>query len=75
MNLLDIKSYLMQVKITSLSAICAHFNCDAEMLRCRIMHWVNKGSVRCFKKTSACGGSCMKCIPAITEIYEWVGSN
>src|SRR4051812_45501710 len=61
MNLLDIKQYLIQVKITSLSTLATHFQCDTERMRCMLMHWVNKGRVRCLKKTPACGGSCFKC--------------
>ena len=72
MNLVEIKHYLIQVKITSLSAMCSYFKCDADTLRCMMAHWVRKGSVKCFKKTAACGGSCLKCAPPVTEIYEWV---
>lgn len=72
MSLLEIKKYLMQVKIANLASLCTYFNCDSELLRNMLGHWVRKGCVRQFSKTAACGGKCMKCLPAVTEIYEWV---
>ncbi|HLB57660.1 MAG TPA: FeoC-like transcriptional regulator [Gammaproteobacteria bacterium] len=73
MSLLDIKTYLMQVKIASLSSLCIYFNCDSELLRKMLCHWMRKGCIRQFSKTDACGGKCAKCPSALTEIYEWVG--
>jgi putative ferrous iron transport protein C len=71
MNLLEIKKYLMQVKIASLSHLSTYFNCDSELLRNMMCHWVRKGCVRQFTKNPSCG-SCNKCGPVVTEIYEWV---
>jgi hypothetical protein len=72
MSLLEIKNYLMQVKVASLSHLCVYFNCDSELLRNMMCHWQRKGCVRKFTKTPACGGQCNKCTPPVTEIYEWV---
>jgi hypothetical protein len=72
MNLLELKSYLQKVKIASLSSLSIYFNCDSELLRNMLGHWVRKGCLRQFNKTAACGGKCNKCLPAMTEIYEWV---
>ncbi|EKD53755.1 MAG: hypothetical protein ACD_60C00157G0009 [uncultured bacterium] len=72
MNLVEIKHYLMQVKMTSLASISAYFKCDAELMRQMMSHWLRKGCVRKLSKTPACGGSCMKCAPSLVEIYEWV---
>lgn len=71
MNLLDIKHYLVQVKVASLTVLCAHFNCEAERLRCMLAHWQQKGKVRCFKQSQC--GSCTQCDKGQLEIYEWVG--
>lgn len=73
MNLLEIKNYLMRVKIASLSSLCTYFNCDSELLRNMLGHWVRKGCVRQCKKTANCGSKCVQCSPLLTEIYEWVG--
>lgn len=72
MSLLEIKQYLMKVKMTSLSSLCVYFNADADLTRQMLGHWVRKGCVRQCQKTPACGSSCGKCSPLVTEIYEWV---
>ncbi len=74
MSLVEIKKYLMQVKISSLSSICVYFNAEPDTLRQMLGHWIRKGCIRQCMKTPACGVSCGKCSPAITEIYEWVGN-
>lgn len=72
MNLLDIKSHMMQVRMASLSSLCVYFNSDAEVLRGMLSHWVRKGKMRQCSKTPQCGVKCGKCSPLLTEIYEWV---
>lgn len=74
MSLLDIKRYLIQVKIASLASLCTYFNCEADLLRNMLAHWVKKGCVRQCKKTPNCGVKCGQCSPMLTEIYEWVSS-
>ena len=74
MNLLEIKSYLMRVKIASLANLCSYFNCDSELLRNMLNHWVRKGCVRKCAKDMSCASKCtMKCNSLKTEIYEWMG--
>lgn len=72
MSLLELKQYLMKVKIASLSNMALCFNREPETLRHMLQHWVKKGCVRQCLKTPACGTSCGKCSPFMTEIYEWV---
>lgn len=72
MGLLEIKQYLMQVKVASLSHLCAYFKCDSEVLRNMMCHWQRKGCVRKFTKTADCGKKCNQCSVPTTEIYEWV---
>jgi putative ferrous iron transport protein C len=74
MSLLEIKKYLMQVKLTSLAGACAYFNAEPTLLRQMLGHWIRKGCIRQCMKTAACGSSCVKCSPELTEIYEWVGA-
>jgi len=74
MSLLEIKNYLMQVKIASLAKLCAHFNCESELLRNMMMHWTRKGCIRKFTQEPGCGKTCMKCVPQTVEIYEWIES-
>jgi hypothetical protein len=72
MNLIEIKQHMMQVKMATLSSLCILFNTDADTLRCRLQHWVNKGKIRQCTKKPACGSRCFKCPTSVTEIYEWV---
>ncbi len=72
MSLLEIKNYLMRVKMASLASLCTYFNCDSDILRNMLNHWIKKGCVRRCMKTSNCGTKCMNCNVAATEIYEWV---
>lgn len=74
MSLVDIKQYMMQVRIANFSNICMYFNKDPEQIRGMLKIWINKGRLRCFRKTDACGSGCTKCRPEFTEIYEWVSS-
>lgn len=74
MNLLEIKNYLMRVKMASLSSLSTYFNCDSDLLRNMLAHWIRKGCVRQCLKTSNCGTKCVQCSPSSIEIYEWVGA-
>jgi putative ferrous iron transport protein C len=72
MSLVDLKQYLMKVRIASMSSISVYFNTEPDTLRHMLSHWVRKGCVRQCLKTPNCGSSCGKCSPLLTEIYEWV---
>jgi putative ferrous iron transport protein C len=73
MSLLEIKQYLIEVKISSLANLCTYFKCESDLLRCMMKHWMSKGKVRCFTKTANCGKVCSTCDLASVELYEWVG--
>lgn len=73
MGLLEIKNYLMNVKIASLSSLCAYFNCDAQLLKHMLGHWIRKGCVRQCGLSNGCGKTCGGCkVGSGVEIYEWV---
>lgn len=72
MGLLELKNYLMRVKLASLSSLSAYFNCEADLLRHMLEHWIRKGCVRKCLRTPACGTQCGQCSEFATEIYEWV---
>src|SRR3990167_8894994 len=61
LSLVDIKKYLMQVKITTLNSLCTYFHAEPETMRCMLAHWVRKGCIRQCMKTPACGTQCFKC--------------
>lgn len=70
MSLLEIKNYLMRVKIASLASLSQYFDCDSDVLRNMLSHWIRKGCVR--KCAKACTTPCGQCNAAMTEIYEWI---
>lgn len=72
MSLLEIKNYMMQVKMTTLGALCSQFHADPDTLRCMLKHWMVKGCIRQCMKKPACGSKCFKCPTMAMEIYEWV---
>lgn len=72
MSLIEIKQYMMKVKMTSLNSLCLLFNADADRVRCMLEHWMRKGKIRQCMKKPACGSKCFKCPTSTTEFYEWV---
>lgn len=75
MILSDLRAYLKQQHKVALKDLINHFDVDAEALRGMLGVWISKGKVRKIAQDSACGTSCCKCDPALTEIYEWTGDN
>ena len=71
MSLMAVKGYLQTTSGASLAELCYHFDYDPETLRAMLALWVHKGKVRCWKKTSQCGGACQRCALAETELYCW----
>ena len=75
MILSDLRGYLQTKQRVALNDLVIHFNMDADALRGMLGKWISKGKVRLLTPSNAaCGGSCCKCDPLLTEIYEWVGS-
>ncbi|MGZ4958381.1 MAG: FeoC-like transcriptional regulator [Methylomonas sp.] len=72
MILSDLRSYLQDKRRTTLNDLVVHFQIDADALRGMLAKWISKGKVRQSSAGSACGTSCCKCDPALTEIYEWI---
>ena len=73
MILSDLRGYLQQQRRATLSDLALHFDVDANALRGMLGKWISKGKVRLSNTGgSACGTSCCKCDPLLTEIYEWV---
>jgi len=68
----DLRGYLIQQRRVALADLVVHFNMDADALRGMLGKWISKGKVRKLSADSACGTSCCKCDPALTELYEWI---
>jgi len=74
MILSELRAYMMLNRRVTLSDLVTHFNVEADALRGMLAKWVGKGKVRQLSKDggSACGASCCKCNPLLTEMYEWL---
>ncbi len=73
MILSDLRSYLQDKHRVTLNDLVIHFQMDADALRGMLAKWISKGKVRQSPLTgAACGTTCCKCDPALTEIYEWI---
>lgn len=71
MSLLEIKNYLMQVKIATHTSLCNYFRCDADVLQGMLGHWLKKGCVRKLAGSPKCG-SCTQCPTSAIATYEWI---
>ena len=72
MSLMDIKQYMMRVKVATLANLCQLFNAEPDTLRCMLNHWIKKGKIKQCIKKPACGSQCFKCPTTSTEMYEWI---
>lgn len=72
MTLIEIKQYMMRVRVATLGSLCGMFQADADTVRCMLSHWMRKGKIRQCMKTPSCGSQCFKCPVSTTEMYEWV---
>ena len=72
MILSELRDYLREKKRITLNELVIHFDMDADALRGMLSKWISKGKVRPLPVNSACGTSCCKCDPMLTEFYEWI---
>lgn len=75
MILSELRHYLQVNKRVTLNDLVMHFHVDADALRGMLNKWISKGKLKKSPATANCGGSCCKCDPLLTEIYEWTDSN
>jgi hypothetical protein len=74
MILSDIRRYLEQRGQATLADIALHFDADPDAVRGMLNVWIRKDKVYKKMATASCGGSCIQCNPAATEIYVWTAS-
>jgi putative ferrous iron transport protein C len=72
MILSELRDYLRKHRRVALADLVSHFHADSDALRGMLHKWVIKGCVRKLSAEAACGTSCCKCDPALTELYEWI---
>lgn len=72
MILAELRDYLKQQHRLTLAEMANHFDVEADVLRGMLAKWIAKGKVKKLDMGGACGTTCSKCDPALTEIYEWL---
>ncbi len=74
MILSEVRDYLQQRGLASLSDISVRFDADPEAVRGMLDIWVRKGRIYKRMATDSCGSSCNQCNSAATELYFWGGT-
>ena len=72
MDLIQLKHYLRNRKITPIQDAAYHFQVDVETVRPLLQVWINKGKVRRQPGTAVACKGCCKCDLATIELYEWI---
>jgi hypothetical protein len=70
--ILDLREFLKQQHRVALKDLVTHFDIEPDAIRGMLGKWISKGKVRKLSLEANCGGSCCKCDPTLTELYEWV---
>lgn len=69
----EVKRYLSERSLASLTDIALHFDLEPDAVRGLLSHWIHKGRVR-LHKDEGCGkgGGCGGCGSHSREVYEWL---
>ena len=71
MILTEIKEYLIDNRVASLTDLSVRFHVDPVAMRGMLDHWVKKGKLRKLPMGTKCSNCCAKCDSENLEIYEW----
>ncbi len=71
MILKDVRDYVRDRGLASVSDIALHFKAEPDTVRAMLLIWLRKGQVSRLAATSGCGSGCHQCAPAETEVYAW----
>ncbi|ESQ13384.1 MAG: sugar metabolism transcriptional regulator [Thiohalocapsa sp. PB-PSB1] len=69
----ELKRYLSQRCVASLSDIALHLEVEPEVARAMLERWIAKGQVRRLTANDRCSG-CDLCLPGAQELYCWRAS-
>jgi hypothetical protein len=72
--LTDLKRYLRQRPMASLSDIALHLDVEPDVARALLERWISKGSVQRIGGERTCGG-CDLCQPGAQELYRWIDNS
>lgn len=74
MILIDVKNYLKQKSACNLQELSLYFQCEPEVMRHMLSHWVKKGVVVPQEKSESCGIKCVQCRPEVAQVYQYLHS-
>lgn len=72
MILNELKLYLSHCKVANLAQLSQHLQTEPEFTRVLLERWIAKGKIRKLEKLPGCGSRCSKCLPQVTEVYQWI---
>jgi putative ferrous iron transport protein C len=75
MILSELRDYLKANQRATLTDMAHRFDTEPNALRGMLEKWMAKGLVEKLPQATGCGSDCCHCNHAVTEIYEWVGSD
>ncbi|KKO20263.1 MAG: sugar metabolism transcriptional regulator [Candidatus Brocadia sp.] len=73
MILSELKRYLSERGMATLNDMAIHFDMEPDAVCGVLEHWIRKGKVRKHSEPVVKCKTCVKCDPAMIEVYEWVG--
>ncbi len=71
-SLIEIKTHLSRVKVTTLSELARIFQSEPKLIQALVEHWIRKGRVCRKTKATNCRTRCRQCPPHEVEQYEWI---
>ena len=71
MILTEIKKYLIENRVASLTNLSVRFNVDPDAMRGMLNQWIKKGRLRQLTAGVRCSNCCGECDSDCMEIYEW----
>lgn len=71
MILTEIKKYLMEKRVASLTDLSVRFNVEPDAMRGMLNQWIKKGRLRQLPRGVKCSRCCGECDSENLEIYEW----
>ncbi len=71
MILTEIKKYLIDNRLASLTDLSVRFDVDPDAMRGMLDQWIKKGRLKKLPMGTKCSNCCGDCDSEKLEIYEW----
>ncbi len=72
MILTEIKKYLIENRVASLTDLSVRFDVDTNAMRGMLDQWIKKGRLKKLPMGTKCSHCCGECDSENLEIYEWI---